>query len=155
MTLFYLSTTDIHELRSPSTLGPAYGVAFETHEAAAMALAAIDEDGDLEIIEADVADLPSDVRIPAAGFAVIAGSEGPIYGVGTKTEDAEEAARDSFDPARDAPEIDEWRYAADGAENTVYLIPCTQDVIDAVEARGGNIGFQIVGRGSRAVAVKA
>lgn len=67
MTLFYLSTTDIHELRSPSTLGPAYGVAFETHEAAAMALA----------------------------------------------------------------------------------------VIDAVATRGGDIGFRIVGRGSRAVAVKA
>ncbi len=95
------------------------------------------------------------MRIPAAGFAIIDGSEGPIYGVGTTPDAALKAARDSFDPARDAPEIDEWQYAADGAENTVYLIPCTQDVIDAVEARGGNIGFRIVGRGSRAVAVKA
>lgn len=153
MNLYSLSTTDIHELRSPSTLGAAYGLAFETYEAAADILAALDDDGDLEIIGADAADLPSDVRIPTAGFAVVAGREGPIYGVGVTVENAEDAARENFDLTRPAPEIDELRYASDSDENAVYLVPCTQTLIDAVTANGGGIALDVVGRGSRMVAV--
>lgn len=155
MTIYYLSTTDIHELRSPSTLGAAYGAGFLTHEAAADALAALDDDGDLEIVEADVRDLPSDVAIPTGGVAIVGGDEGPIYGVGSTAEEAEAQAALAYDRTRGVPDVVGWQYR-DGADvGLVYSIPCTTDLMDAVDVKGGAVPFDIVGRGRRAVAVLA
>lgn len=153
MIVYYLDTTDIHELRSHETLGAAYGVAFLTHEAAADALAALDDDGDLEIVETDALDLPGDVRIPAAGFAIVAGDEGPVYGVGATEAAAMAAALTAYDPTREAPEVVGWQYRDAADTGLVYSIPCTQAMLDVVAAKGGAVAFDVVGRGRRAVAV--
>lgn len=153
MTLYYLSTTDIHELRSPSTLGAAYGVGFLTREAAADALAALDDDGDLEIVEADVRDLPSDVAIPTAGVAIVGGDEGPIYGVAETVEEAYAELRANYDQTRGVPDVVGWQYRDAADVGFVYSIPCTADLMDAVDVKGGAVLFDVVGRGRRAVAV--
>lgn len=155
MTLFYLDTADAHSLRSRETLGNFFGVAFLTHEAAADAQVSLDDCDDLEIVEADARDLPDDVKIPTAGFAIVAGDEGPVYGVGATISDAETAASQSYDQTRESPEVVEWALRDAADSGLVYSIPCTQDLIDAVADRGGMISFDIIGRGKRAVAVLA
>lgn len=155
MTIYYLSTTDMHELRSPSTLGAAYGVGFLTREAAADALAALDADGDLEIVEADVRDLPSDVAIPISGVAIVGGDEGPIYGVGSTEAEAQAAATLAYDRTREAPEVVGWQYRDAADVGLVYSIPCTADLMNAVAVKGGMVALDVVGRGRRAVAVLA
>lgn len=153
MILFYLDPIDIYELRSPETLGAAYGVAYATRDEAADALCALDDTDGIEIIECDALDLPGDVRIPTSGFAIVAGDEGPVYGVGATEAAAMAAALTAYDPTREVPEVVGWQYRDAADTGLAYSIPCTQTMLDAVAVKGGTVAFDVVGRGKRAVAV--
>jgi hypothetical protein len=154
-TLFYLDTTDAHSLRCHETLGAFFGIAFLTRDEAASAQASLDDCDDLEIVEADVRDLPPDVSIPVAGVAIVAGDEGPIYGVAESVDEAYGEFVAHYDNTRQAPEVVGWQYRDAADTVLVYSVPCSRDLIDAVGERGGGVSFEIIGRGRRAVAVLA
>lgn len=154
-TIYYLDTTDAHSIRCHETLGQFFGVGFLTREEAASAQASLDDCDDLEIVEADVRDLPPDVSIPTAGVVIVAGDEGPIYGAAQTVEEAHAEFVAHYDHTRQAPEVVGWQYRDAADTGLVYSVPCSRDLLDAVIVRGGDVSFEIVGRGRRAVAVLA
>lgn len=155
MTTIYYLDTDAGTTRCHETLGQFFGVGFLTREEAASAQASLDDCDDLEIVEADVRDLPPDVSIPTAGVVIVAGDEGPIYGAAQTVEEAHAEFVAHYDHTRQAPEVVGWQYRDAADTGLVYSVPCSRDLLDAVSARGGGVSFEIVGRGRRAVAVLA
>lgn len=154
-TVYYLDTTEAHSLRCHETLGAFFGVAFLTRDEAASAQASLNNYNNLDIVEADVRDLPPDVSIPVAGVAIVAGDEGPIYGVAESVEEAYGEFVAHYDNTRQAPEVVGWQYRDAADTGLVYSVPCSRDLLDAVGERGGAVSFEIIGRGRRAVAVLA